>query len=349
MRRVQVRAQHLHLPACPQGFIKVQGLEFVDGCGDRFIPVGWNSWTYLHQAAQAVISQSQTGENTPVQQLFGFAQQAGLNTVRVWALAPGTGLQTAPGVYNEEVFQALDYILATASAHGIRYLNWVGITDEMSNGFLTDLEIQSLVHNHIAKLFSRRNTFTGLAWSDDPVIFAWDVFNEPSLGLRCPADQQLAPCEGSVTSFQNELAAFMKGLSSNQMVTTGQEGFFGDGSPLVVYNPRDYSSNPNQYGSEWAQFVGQDFVSQCSSADFDYCTAHLWNTNWQETNTSFSAAWVDAHNAAAAELGKPLLLEEFGVVTQASAATLDSNFATVFQKVEQSVTSGGALQGDLFW
>ena len=27
-----------------QGFIKVQGLEFVDGCGGRFIPVGWNRW-----------------------------------------------------------------------------------------------------------------------------------------------------------------------------------------------------------------------------------------------------------------------------------------------------------------
>lgn len=61
----------------------------------------------------------------------------------------------------------------------LQYLNWVGITDEMSNAFFTDFVIQSLVHNHIAKLFSRRNTFTGLAWSDDPVIFAWDVFNEP--------------------------------------------------------------------------------------------------------------------------------------------------------------------------
>ena len=36
----------------------------------------------------------------------------------------------------------------------------------------------------------------------------------------------------------------------------------------------------------------------------------MWNTNWQVTNTSFSANWIDAHNAAAAELGKPLLLEE---------------------------------------
>ena len=32
-----------------------------------------------------------------MQQLFGFAQQAGLNLVRIWAFAPGTGLQTAPG------------------------------------------------------------------------------------------------------------------------------------------------------------------------------------------------------------------------------------------------------------
>ena len=38
-------------------------------------------------------------------------------------------------------------------------------------------------------------------------------------------------------------------------VTTGEEGFFGNGSSLVVYNPRDYPSDPNQYGSEWAQYV----------------------------------------------------------------------------------------------
>ena len=40
---------------------------------------------------------------------------------------------------------------------------------------------------------------------------------------------------------------------------------------------------------------------------------------------------------------------QFGVVTPGNVATLDSNFVTVFQKVEHSVTSGGALQGDLFW
>ncbi len=45
----------------------------------------------------------------------------------------------------------------------------------------------------------------------------------------------------------------------------------------------------------------------------------MWNTNWQETNTSFSATWVDVHNAAAAELGKPLLLEEVKIIKAGSA------------------------------
>ena len=42
-----------------------------------------------------------------MQQLFGFAQQAGLNIVRIWAFAPGTGLQTAPGGLFSGVCQIL--------------------------------------------------------------------------------------------------------------------------------------------------------------------------------------------------------------------------------------------------
>ena len=55
----------------------------------------------------------------------------------------------------------------------------------------------------------------------------------------------------------------------------------------------------------------------------------MWNTNWQETNTSFSAAWVDAHNAAAAELGKPLLLEEVRVIMAGSAQSMQGCHMTV--------------------
>lgn len=57
----------------------------------------------------------------------------------------------------------------------------------------------------------------------------------------------------------------------------------------------------------------------CNSLPPGIGAAHLWNTNWQETNTSFSATWVDVHNAAAAELGKPLLLEEVEIIKAGSA------------------------------
>ena len=65
-------------------------------------------------------------------------------------------------------------------------------------------------------------------------------------------------------------------LPDTMQVTTGQEGFFGDGNPLVVYNPRDYSSNPNQYGSEWAQFVSVYFAALGSPQPSDIAHCVCW-------------------------------------------------------------------------
>ena len=36
-----------------------------------------------------------------------------------------------------------------------------------------------MVKNHFNYLLNRKNTFTGLAWKDDPAIFGFDLFNEP--------------------------------------------------------------------------------------------------------------------------------------------------------------------------
>jgi hypothetical protein len=37
------------------------------------------------------------------------------------------------------------------------------------------------------QLLTRRNVFTGKRYSEDPAIFAWDIFNEP----RNPQDQEV--------------------------------------------------------------------------------------------------------------------------------------------------------------
>ena len=61
-------------------------------------------------------------------------------------------------------------------------------------------------------------------------------------------------------------------------VTTGEEGFFGNGSSLVLHNPRDYPSNPNQYGSEWAQFVSMCCITSGSS---QLVTVHTCAPDWR--------------------------------------------------------------------
>ena len=44
----------------------------------------------------------------------------------------------------------------------------------------------SLYKGYLKKVATRINTFTGVAYKNDPTIFAWDLLNEP----RYPADQQ---------------------------------------------------------------------------------------------------------------------------------------------------------------
>ena len=44
----------------------------------------------------------------------------------------------------------------------------------------------SLYKGYLKKMATRVNTFTGVAYKNDPTIFAWDLLNEP----RYPANQQ---------------------------------------------------------------------------------------------------------------------------------------------------------------
>ena len=80
-----------------------------------------------------------------------------------------------------------------------------------------------------------------------------------------------------------------------------------------------------------------------ASIGITFCVLHIL-----VVTKAANAALLDFSFGRACQMCTCSVLQ-FGVVTQANAATLDTNFATVFQKVEQSITSGGPLQGDLFW
>ena len=251
--------------------------------------------------------------------------------VRTWAFGelPANGnpktpaLQVAPGVYNEAMFKSLDRVVFEAGKRGLRlllslsnswdayggapaYLSWAAAAGETfsapaapdASPFFSSPHCKATFKAFMATLLNRINTFSGVAYKDDPAIFAFDLMNEP----RVPAD----PSGATLGAWIEEMAAYFKSIDHNHMLTTGAEGFFGPSTPdLVVDNP----SGDNG--------TGHDFVAHHSLQDIDFATIHVWPDQWLQCCTvecliPFLDRWVAGHIAASDAIGKPLMVEEFG-------------------------------------
>jgi mannan endo-1,4-beta-mannosidase len=128
------------------------------------------------------------------------------------------------------------------------------------------------------------------------------------------------------------------------MVTTGSEGALPDGT--------------------------QDFVQTHQGPSIDYATIHIWPQNWSwydPKNASLypsaeakAIAYFQKHARDATAMGKPLVLEEFGLARDwepvhdnfnpASPTTFrDRFYAALYGQVMASITAGGPAAGDNFW
>jgi mannan endo-1,4-beta-mannosidase len=89
-----------------------------DSC-EAFNFVGWNTFYLMLRAADP-------GSRCEVLEVLDKAQQLGLTVLRTWAFSDGAqqwrALQRAPGVYDENTFAGLDFVIHQASLRGIRVL-----------------------------------------------------------------------------------------------------------------------------------------------------------------------------------------------------------------------------------
>jgi mannan endo-1,4-beta-mannosidase len=125
--------------------------------------------------------------------------------------------------------------------------------------------------------------------SSNPSVI-WELANEPR-GIF------------NVSHFHawiDETAGLIRSLSPGQLITTGSEG--------QTDSPR---------------LAGMDVVSDHQSPHIDFATAHLWPENWGWVNDADMARnfpkvldratkYVNDHARRAAQLGKPMILEETG-------------------------------------
>ncbi|XP_020237606.1 mannan endo-1,4-beta-mannosidase 2 [Cajanus cajan] len=297
-------------------FVERNGTQFVVD-GKAFYINGWNSYWLMVQSVDAY--------NRPrVREMLKAGAKMGLTVCRTWAFNDGdyNALQSFPGVFNEEAFKALDYVIAEARKHGIRlllslvnnlhayggktqYVKWAwqeGIGLSSSNdSFFFDPSIRSYFKNYIKTILTRKNTITGIEYRNDPTIFGWELINEP----RCSTD----PSGDTLQEWIEEMSAFVKLIDKRHLVTVGLEGFYGPN------DPKRSTVNPE----EWASRLGSDFIRNSQTPNIDFTSVHIYPDHWFheqvfEDYMPFVSKWMHSHIEDGDKvLNKPVLFSEFGL------------------------------------
>ncbi|HKE14536.1 MAG TPA: cellulase family glycosylhydrolase [Kofleriaceae bacterium] len=305
--------------------------------------VGTNYWQAMNLA-----SRGPGGDRARFLRELDALRDAGITNLRIMAITEGPdsemlrivpALVQAPGVYDEDLLDGLDFAIAAMRQRGMKavmtlgnewhwsggfgqYLVWTGAADSIPypppreggdwdeyqrfvSQFYGDPDAVSLYLENIENLVERVNRYTHTRYRDEPAIMAWELANEPRA-----LQQTSAYLDWIATS-----AAFIKQLDPNHLVTTGSEGD---------------TSSPSYSGTE--------YLRDHSAGGIDYGTAHFWVQNWgwydplraEETYgpaTDMARAYIASHVERTALLDKPIVFEEFGLARDQQSFDPDSTVA----------------------
>ncbi|KAH6683872.1 glycoside hydrolase superfamily [Halenospora varia] len=252
--------------------------------------------------------------NDDVDLVMSHLASTGLKVLRVWGFNDVTATPSSGTVWFQSFItgsspvintgadglQRLDYVVSSAAAHGVSLIinfvnNWsdyggmaaynsyYGLSTTDPSQWYLSSAAQAQYQKYISTVVAR--------YKDNKAVFAWELANEP----RCTG------CDTSIiTNWVKTTSAYIKSLDSNHMVTLGDEGF-GLTSPL---SPPD-TSYPFTTGP------GLNWTANLAISTIDFGTYHLYPSSWGETD-SWAPSWISAHAVAAAKIGKPIILEEYG-------------------------------------
>ncbi|RDB24327.1 putative mannan endo-1,4-beta-mannosidase F [Hypsizygus marmoreus] len=319
-------------PPASTGFVKTSGTRFTLN-GARYTVVGSNSyWIGLTGLSTANMNAAfadiaKTGATTVRTWGFNEVTSQNGNWLQSWSGSTSTINTGATGLQN------FDNVVAAAKANGLRLIvaltnNWADYggmdvyVKQIANSanhdlFYTNAAVQTAFKNYI-------KTFVG-RYVNEPTILAWELANEP----RCKGST--GTTSGScttttVTNWAKTISAYIKSIDPNHLVGLGDEGF---------YNQPSAPTYPYQ-GSE-----GVDFDANLAIDTLDFGTFHSYPESWGQSGNSqaWGTQWIADHAASQNKVGKPVIIEEFGVT---------NNQPTVYTAWLNQVVSSG-IAGDLIW
>ena len=219
-------------------------------------------------------------------------------------------------------------------------------------------EAQQIYMDYVTYMLNRVNTYTGVAYKDDPAIMVWEIFNEPRFG-PWNGDQD----GEKVLDFLERAAAHIKSIDKNHLVSTGEEGMLRSGS-----NSLERVTYPWYCGTG----EGIDFLETSQLEEIDILSIHSWPFQWNLWETSqenvnedksstkeysdedgnvlfekFAREWIEEHVRMAEEIGKPIYLGEFGYqILRAGDSTLerrDSIFKETYDTAKEVELAGAVV------
>lgn len=332
------------------GFVQTRNTQFFLN-GSPFFFNGFNSYWMMNVAADP-------SQRSKVSDVFSQATAARLSVCRTWAFNDGgtQALQISPGVYDERVFQGLDFVISEARKNGVhlilslsnnykdfggrpQYVSWArnaGAPVNSDDDFYTNEVVKGYYKNHVKRVLTRINTITRVAYKDDPTIMAWELINEP----RCQVDYSGKTINGWI----QEMASYVKSIDNNHLLTVGMEGFYGDSMP------EKKAINPGYQ-------VGTDFISNHLVKEIDFTTIHAYPDIWlsgkdDSSQMAFMQRWMTSHlTDSETIIKKPMVFSEFGKSSKDqgySISARDTFLNAVYTNIYNFARSGG-IGGGLVW
>jgi mannan endo-1,4-beta-mannosidase len=280
--------------------------------GKPYYYIGTNFWY-----GATLGSTGQGGNRDRLLKELDFMKANGIVNLRVLVGADGPdghaskvrpALQVAPGVYNDTIFEGLDFFLSEVgkrNMHAVlfinnswdwsggysQYLEWANVAPDTAGltgwpqlkkrlaQYATCDECKKMFFDHVKVVLSRTNRYTGKKYTDDPAIMAWQVGNEP----RAFSDE----AKPAFAQWIKEATALIRSLDKNHLISIGSEGLMGCEVDMQLFEA--IHADPN----------------------VDYLTIHIWPKNW---------SWISAGNldALMAELAKSNPM--YGTPPEGSAA-----------------------------
>jgi mannan endo-1,4-beta-mannosidase len=356
-----------------QTFVKVKEQRFDTG-GKPYYFIGTNYW----YGTLLGLEKNKRRGIVRLRRELDFLKANGVTNLRIMAGAEGAGLisgvnrvgpplQPAQGKFDEKVARALDLLLDEMSKRNLKAVIFFSNNWEWSGGFQQYLiwnnqvaddqktrklnwdEQRDIVSKfygcepctkaydrQVDFILDRTNTINRRKYADDPTIMAWELANEPRPMRR------IRPVVAAYKKWISDTSARIKQKDKNHLVCIGHEGWIGTEEMKM-------------------------FEEIHTDKNIDYLTIHIWAKNWEWFRNGKLAedfpklveraeGYIVAHLSIARKLGKPLVIEEFGLPRDAqsidakSPTTLrDAYFAKILHRLAAESKLGGNLAGVNFW